>query len=68
MVSKMAKYEYKTVPMPRFLNEFDDELNKLAKDMWEPINSFIPSNMQQFVFTPRGNQYSTFVIFRRQIS
>jgi hypothetical protein len=65
MVTRSAKYEYKTIPMPRFLNEFDDELNKLAKDSWEPVNLFIPSNVEEFAFNPQGTQPSIFAIFRR---
>ena len=67
MVTKMPKYEYKTVPMPQYLNEFDDELNALAKEMWEPITAFSPNNMQEFSFNPRGKMASTFVIFKRQL-
>ena len=68
MVSKVPKYEYKTVPMPRFINEFDTTLNTLAKEMWEPVTIFTHPNHKEFIFDPTGNQPSVFAVFKRQIS
>jgi hypothetical protein len=68
MVTKMLKYEYKTVPMPRFINEFDDSLNKLAQDMWEPVTIFTHPKPQEFYQVQVGKEHLVFAIFKRQIS
>lgn len=68
MVSKLPKYEYKTVPMPKFINEFDQKLNELAKDMWELSTIFNPPNTD-FCFQPEQSKAgSLFAIFKRQLS
>ena len=68
IVTGSTKYERKTIPMPRFINEFDVELNKMVKDSWEPVNFFIPSNVESFDFSPHSTQLSIFTIFKRQTS
>ena len=68
MVTKMPKYEYKTVPMPRFINEFDDSLNRLAQDMWEPVTIFNHPHPSEFSSNPTGKEHLVFAIFKRQIS
>ena len=64
---KMPKYEYKTVPMPRFINEFDDSLNRLAQDMWEPVTIFNHPSPKDFYATTGGQPHLVFGIFRRQL-
>ena len=63
MVTKMPKYEYKTVPMPRFINEFDDSLNRLAQDMWEPVTIFNHPNPKEFFSNPTGKRTLSFCYF-----
>jgi hypothetical protein len=65
MVTKIAKYEYKIIPLPKFINEAEEELNKMSSDMWETVNFFNVPN-QDFKFETDKNKITlTFILLKR---
>lgn len=69
MVTKMPKYEYKIMPLPKFINDAENSMNRLAEDMWELVTIFNHPNPKEFKFEPsQQTQTSLFAIYRRQLS